>query len=83
MCLVLALIVYLFFSCEHQNVVNKHSLVFEKNISYVYGCFDCLYVWVPHPCSALGCQKRALHSLALELAAMWVVGLKPWSSGRP
>lgn len=52
----------------------------------VYESFVCIYVKVPHVCSACGGQKRALHPLHLELrwlwATRWVLGTELWLSGR-
>lgn len=51
----------------------------------MYGCFICMYVFVPHACRIQGDKKKESDLLALKLslpAVLWILGIEPESSGR-
>lgn len=64
------------------------SLLNEKfNFIYVYNCFACVHVCVPHGCLVL-MESRRGHPIPWHWsyrqiwATMWILGLKPGSSRR-
>ncbi|ERE64157.1 40S ribosomal protein S6-like protein [Cricetulus griseus] len=48
-----------------------------------YGCFTCMYVCVPHECSAYGPQKTPSNPLVLELKMVALINLLGVSPGTP
>jgi hypothetical protein len=48
---------------------------------YVYECFVCMHISVPHACSAHRGQEKASDTLE-QWTVMWVLGIEPRSSAR-
>lgn len=60
-------------------------LSFRVALFEIYFCFMCVNVWAPPVCSTSDGHKRESDPLGTEVsllsAAMWVLGIKPGSSG--